>query len=181
MSQKQEFSLRVKLNRKLQSIQTRVNRLSTLAAVGLVVLISSLLLTTSSSGSDMCHLRELDICIVGAASLLQNPNGLPISQAEIERQCEYMQESTDCFSNYASKCMTERQGMLLAWFSSDFMQVQKDMCSNETAIRQDYVKKATCLREVQRKHQRACASDLQAGFASLHKLNRTTRWPTSCW
>lgn len=147
------------------------------------VLVAALafVLVSGSLGLDSCHLRELDICVIGIASILQNPNGLPVDQAQIERQCEYMRETADCFGQYASKCMTERQASLLAMFSGQFMRIQDEMCRNETSIRRDYIKKATCLRDVQRKHQRACASDLQAGFAWIHKVNRSTKLSTACW
>lgn len=99
----------------------------------------------------------------------------------MERQCEFLQETSGCVTDYATKCLTPTQGSLVSLFSSDYMELEKDICNNSTDLRQDYMKKATCLREIQRKHQRGCMSDLQKGFESIHKTNISLRLDTACW
>lgn len=134
-----------------------------------------------SKSIESCHLRELELCAVGAAAMFQNPNGVPISQTELKRQCEYLNESIDCFEDYADNCLTKLQGSMLSLFGHDIGTIQREFCDESTQLRQNYTKLAPCLRNIQRKYQFECVSDLQAGFESIHKLNISTRLSTLCW
>lgn len=129
---------------------------------------------------ESCHLRELELCTVGAASMFQNPNGIPLSQKEIKRQCEYLSESTDCYQDYTNLCMTKIQSGIFQMFGRDIKLLQEDFCDDKSDLRKNYTKFGPCLREIQQKYQRVCISDLQAGFEGIHKVNTTSRLPTTC-
>lgn len=131
--------------------------------------------------ANSCHWRELELCAVGAGSLFQNPNGIPQSELEFKRQCEYLKESADCIRSYKSRCLTENQGALVSLFGGDLLRLEEDLCTNGTEFRQAYMKHVGCLREVQKKYQHDCVTDLQVGFQWIHKLNTTTRLATGCW
>lgn len=134
-----------------------------------------------SSEIESCHLRELELCVVGAVSILQNPNGIPTTEIEINRHCELIMESSDCFHSYADRCLTKLQDSLANFVFKDLFKLEKDFCTNGTELRQDYLKHASCLREVQKKYQKVCLKDFQVGFERIHKLDRGLRLSTACW
>lgn len=132
--------------------------------------------------SESCHMRELELCGIGVAAMFQNPNGIPISGLEFERQCEYLGESVDCFNDYADKCFTQIQLGLFKLITNDLERFQEDLCNNGTELRLNYNKHAPCLRQVQRKHQHLCVTDLQVGLESIHKMDiGETRLTLFCW
>lgn len=128
-----------------------------------------------------CHLRELELCSVGLFSIFQNPNGLPSSETDLKRQCEYFNESGQCFDDYAQTCLTSSQLPMLSMFTADLVDLGRQFCSQSSELRRNYTKHVACLREVQRKHQRPCLTDLQVGFEAIHKINHSLRLATSCW
>lgn len=132
-----------------------------------------------SGGS--CHLRELEICLVGVGSLLQNPNGLPANEADMKRQCEFLNESSDCFENYAQRCLTNVQSSVASLVSSPLFELKRDFCQQGSEFRTNYLKNANCLRDVQQKYQTQCATDFQVGFEGIHKMNHSMRLATACW
>lgn len=113
--------------------------------------------------------------------MFQNPNGIPVSQIELKRQCEYLNESMDCFEEYSDNCLTKLQGSLFNLFAHDIDSTQKEFCDENSQLRRNYTKLAPCFRNVQRKHQFECINDLQAGFESIHKLSIGNRMSTLCW
>ena len=129
-----------------------------------------------------CHFREFELCTVGIGSIFQNPNGLPASEAELKRQCQYLNESVECLADYSSQCMTETHMPLLRLFAEPAVELVKEFCGDLAGeLRANYTKHVSCLREVQRKHQRQCVTDLQVGFEAIHKLNRSQVLQTACW
>lgn len=132
-------------------------------------------------GVASCHLRELELCMLGTISMFQNPNGIPIASAEFNRQCEYLQESCECFQDYRDNCMTKLQAGLLEPFVRDLGEFEDEFCTNGTKTNSIYMKHAACLRGVQKKFQRSCVADMQVGFESIHKIAHNMRLPTACW
>lgn len=128
-----------------------------------------------------CHLREVELCLVGAGSLFQNPNGLPIGGKEMMRQCELLNEAVDCYEDYKQLCLSETQGSLADWLAGDLFLVERELCSNGTELNTKYLKHAPCLRQAQKKLQRLCMLDLQAGFEGIHKVEPSLRLPSACW
>ena len=142
---------------------------------------SSLLSGLTLAPEATCHLRELELCAIGAASLFQNPKGLPVSDREFKRQCEQFRESAQCFEEYNDRCLTDTQHLMVDLFAGDVFNIERDLCTNGTELNRDYLKHAECLRDVQKKYQRTCVSDLVVGFESIHKVNRTIKLPIACW
>lgn len=136
---------------------------------------------TLAGDSESCHLRELEICVLGFASVLQNPNGIPVSEQEFKRHCEYMRESSDCFHSYANRCFTPNAILMSHMFSDELAKLENDFCTNGTELRTKYMKNAPCLRQVQRKHQRKCATDFQVGFQRINKIDTALQLTTFCW
>ena len=132
------------------------------------------------AGVNSCHWREFDLCSIGTASLFQNPNGLPQSDQELNRQCEYLNESLQCFEDFATKCLTETQMGLFQMFTSSPLQMMTDFCQANSTLRTNYTKHVQCLRDIQRTHQRPCLTDFQVGFESIHKTNISVRLQTAC-
>lgn len=133
------------------------------------------------AASDSCHLRELEVCLVGVGSLLQNPNGLPANEEEMKRQCDFLDESGKCFEDYAQRCLTNGLYQIANLVSGPVFGMGHEFCRKGTELWNAYMKNADCLREVQRKHQTRCATDFQVGFESIHKMNLSIRLPTACW
>lgn len=132
----------------------------------------------SSAG---CHMRELELCSIGTASIFQNPNGLPANGAELKRQCEFLEESADCFDDYAERCLTGQQSMLVSFLKASPVELSRAFCTNGSYVNVKYLKHVTCYREIQTKHQRECLLDLQVGLEGIHKLEHSLRLPTACW
>lgn len=133
-------------------------------------------------GVASCHLRELELCSLGTVSMFQNPNGIPVAPgAEFNRQCEYLQESSECFQDYRDNCMTKMAANLVQPIMRDLGKFEDEFCTNGTQIYATYMKHASCFRDVQKKHQRPCFADLQVGFEAIHKIQPETRMPTACW
>lgn len=133
------------------------------------------------NGIASCHFRELELCMLGSVSMFQNPKGIPIQQSEFKRQCEYLHESGHCFEDYRDNCMTKLQSSLVDMFATDFINFERDFCTNGTKPNTIYMKHANCFHQVQKKHQRPCLSNLQVGFEAIHKIPHNLRMPTSCW
>lgn len=133
------------------------------------------------AASNSCHLRELEVCLVGVATLLQNPNGLPANEEDMKRQCESLNESATCFEDYAQRCLTNTQSAIATLVSGSVLDLKNEFCRKGTELYKSYLKEATCLRDVQRKYQTSCVTDFQVGFENIHKMDRSIRLPTACW
>lgn len=123
----------------------------------------------------------MELCVIGAVSILQNPNGIPVTETEIDRHCELMKESCDCFNSYSDRCLTNLQASTVRFITKDIFKLEKEFCNNGTELRENYLKHANCLRDVQKKYQKTCLKDFQVGFEGIHKVDRMMRLPTACW
>lgn len=132
-------------------------------------------------GPESCHLRELELCSMGILSIIQNPNGLPMKESEFKRQCEYFNESIQCFEKYSNHCMTKHQAALIDVFTRNPIKLAREFCQVESEFRMNYTKHIECFREIQNKYQRPCLTDFQAGFEGIHKMNASFRLTTACW
>lgn len=131
--------------------------------------------------SDSCHLRELEICAIGGLSILQNPNGLPVREVELKRQCEFFNESVQCFEDFKGRCLHQLQVSVLDLFTSQLNGLAEQFCEPQSELRKNYTRHVACLRNIQRKFQRRCATDLQVGFEAIHKTSADLRLATACW
>uniref|UniRef100_A0A6G1SDH8 Uncharacterized protein n=1 Tax=Aceria tosichella TaxID=561515 RepID=A0A6G1SDH8_9ACAR len=134
----------------------------------------------SRETSDSCHLRELELCAMGVMSIFQNPNGLPMSQIDMTRQCEYLNESVQCFDDYSHRCLSANQARIANMFTGNVIQLARDFCRDDSELRRNYTKHVSCFREVQRDHQRHCMTDFQVGFEGIHKMATAKRLPLAC-
>lgn len=149
----------------------------------LIVIITTIFSIEPNESSEVesCHLRELELCVIGAVSMIQNPNGIPVTETEIIRQCELMKESCDCFTAYADHCLTKSQASMARFVLRDLFKLEKEFCNNGSELRENYLKHANCLKDVQKKYQKACLKDFQVGFEGIHKVDRTMHLPIACW
>lgn len=127
-----------------------------------------------------CHWREVELCTLGFTSLLQNPNGIPLTEPDLKRQCEYMKESKDCLDQYEDKCLTDNQSSLMALFGGDLSDMASEFCDTKSDLRANYTKFGPCLRKVQREVQLNCVTDLRVGFEQIHKANISQRLIIGC-
>lgn len=118
--------------------------------------------TIANSGN--CHLRELDLCAASLVVFLQAPGGLATSELEVNKQCTHIKEADQCFNNYIRRCMTPMQRQLTTLASNSTAQLASDYCTRNSAFRVQYLKHANCLNQVQKKEQKGCMRDLQAGL-----------------
>lgn len=130
---------------------------------------------------ESCHLREIELCSMGLMSMFQNPNGLPVRGAELKRQCEYFNESMECLRKFSENCLTDSQLGLVDLFTRNPSQTVGEFCETGSELRTNYTKHIACFREIQRKHQRPCLTDFQAGFEGIHKVNASLMLATACW
>lgn len=135
----------------------------------------------SNTISDSCHLRELELCFVGAGAIFQNPNGIPIAKPEIDRLCEIYEESSNCFSSYSERCLTDPQYELARFYTGGIFDLQREFCQPESTFRADYMKHASCLKQFQKLHQVECVSQFQVAFEPIHKMEITKRLNLTCW
>jgi hypothetical protein len=136
---------------------------------------------TRRSVIESCHLRELELCTMGVMAIFQNPNGLPMSKTEMDRQCEYLRESLQCFDDYNQNCLSTNQFKTVEMFTGSAIQLARDFCQDDSDLRRNYTKYVSCFREVQRNHQRHCMTDFQVGFEGIHKLGHSKRLALACW
>lgn len=130
-----------------------------------------------------CHMREIELCAVGALSLVQSPTGLPVTEPEIKRQCGYLNETTACFESYIDLCFNEN-GMLkplVDMFAGDLITLKNEFCDVNSEFHKNYTKHAKCFRSIQTKHQQECMQDFQVGFEGIHKVSIGQRLSTTCW
>lgn len=130
-----------------------------------------------------CHLRELELCTVGALSIVQSPTGLPVTELEIKRQCGLFNESAACFESYVDLCITDNGLMkhFLEMFAVDLIKLKSEFCDVSSEWHKNYTEHAKCLRSVQRKYQQECTQDFQVGFEGIHKVTLGQRMATGCW
>lgn len=149
-----------------------------------MLLIGSLqLLALADQLAASCHMRELSLCTISALSMFQNPNGLPVKQAEIERQCDMFEEATSCYADYGDRCMTGRQASLISLLLvGPAMELEKYFCDSASNFRASYVRAASCFRELQKKKQNTCLRQLQAGLERMAaKANHSSLLSFGCW
>lgn len=118
---------------------------------------------------------------MGLMSIFQNPNGLPMSEKDLKRQCEYFEESVQCFNKYSNNCLTASQSGVIDMFVRNPFHLVDDFCRSDSEFRANYTKHIECFREIQRKFQKSCMTDFQAGFEGIHKVNTSFRITTACW
>lgn len=117
---------------------------------------------TTNSGN--CHLRELDLCAASLVVFMQAPSGLATSENEINKQCTHIKEADQCFDNYSRRCLTPMQRQLATLASNSTAQLANDYCTRNSTFRIRYLKHANCLNQVQKKEQKGCMRDVQAGL-----------------
>lgn len=134
----------------------------------------------SQQGSESCHLREMELCLVGGGSFLQNANGIPVNKIEIERQCELFQESSECFVNYGQRCSMNRQFTFMSLFTGSLFDMERDFCDPNSELRKNYTRQASCLKTFQKRHQNTCLTQFQVAFEPVHKIRWQDRLPLVC-
>lgn len=135
----------------------------------------------SNRVSESCHMRELEMCFISAGSMLQNPNGIPITNTEIARTCELFEESANCLLSYAKRCAINSMALLFGMFSGDVLSLEKEFCQPDSKLKRDYLQHASCLKRFQKQHQTQCVTQFQVAFEPIHKIDHSSRIPLFCW
>lgn len=137
--------------------------------INLLILSSS---TTSVVGQNSCHLRELDLCAASLLVFTQAPNGLASSDSEINKQCSHLKDADNCLKNYTRRCMTPIQRELMTFTVNSTFGMLDEYCTKGSRLRQNYLKHATCLNQIQKKQEhKSCIRDLQASLDLLTANN----------
>jgi len=127
-----------------------------------------------------CHLRELDLCAASLLVFTQGPAGVANTDAELDRQCTFIQEAGDCVKNYTSVCATDLQQQMTDMLFDGSAKFQKEYCTRGTGTRQLYMKHSPCLRKAMQAAQRPCIKDLQVAFEAMTAAKSDKRLGIGC-
>lgn len=114
-----------------------------------------------------CHLRELDLCAASLLILTQAPGGLATSEQEMNKQCVQLREANSCMQNYTRRCMTQMQREIVFFAANSSIQMMQEYCTRGSQLRNNYLKHAQCLNQLQKKEQKTCFKDLQNSIELL--------------
>lgn len=135
-----------------------------------------------NAAQDPCHMRELDLCMASAVVFIQQPQGVKVNEAEIERQCALFKETEKCIDDYDDKCMTKSQEALIEFMSGGMLQYIQEYCKKGSPGRARYLKHGDCVNK-QRKNTNKCLVDFQAAVEK--STQDDTHWKDRpkvlCW
>lgn len=137
--------------------------------------------TTVANKPKSCHLRELQLCAVTASSVFMNPNGIPTTEADLQKQCKFIKEASDCFNEYSNRCLPPIIGKISGMFLEDFINIKDELCSKESEFHSSFIKHSPCLNKVQKSQQGKCMTDFQAGYEKIQQAQLADRMTVSCW
>ncbi|KAG9508448.1 hypothetical protein GZH46_03057 [Fragariocoptes setiger] len=117
--------------------------------------------SNEAAAPESCHLREFDLCMTSAVVFIQQPQGVKVSEEQIEKQCNLFKETEECIQSYTDNCMTKSQHQLIDFASGGILKTMKDYCRKGSDIRAQYLKHGECVQK-QRKATNKCLIDFQA-------------------
>ncbi|XP_067125810.1 uncharacterized protein [Centruroides vittatus] len=120
------------------------------------------------SKQDSCHWIELEACAIRRSQIFQR-DPIPQNEEEIERRCEYLKESAECFNKYTDRFATPLYKQLISYVNSEPQENFNQFCTPGNELRTTLLKYAACLSKVW-KDQRSCADE---AFAAMSKLPST--------
>ena len=145
-------------------------RTSSILFATLVVCILSTCSPVSSQNTiTNCNLRNMDVCLISLSVFAQTP--VVITDADIDRQCIFINETTACLSRYADDCMTDSQAELMDLIFDGAFQMQDSYCMPNSTLRNLYKKHAPCLSSIG-KEAKGCFKILQSSMEAI----TTTKW-----
>lgn len=124
---------------------------------------------TSQNTITNCNLRNLDVCLISLSVFAQTP--VVVTDADIDRQCIFINETTSCLSRYAEDCMTDSQAELMDLVFDGAYQMQDSYCMPNSSLRNLYMKHAPCIASIG-KEAKGCFKILQSSMEAI----TTTKW-----
>ena len=64
----------------------------------------------------------------------QNPSGIALTDADLNKQCGYLHEADSCFKNYTRKCSTYMQRELITFLSEGSTRLLNEYCTEGTPV-----------------------------------------------
>ena len=128
-----------------------------------------------SEAADRCHLRELDLC----AATYATSNRIATSESDVDKQCNLIQEVSECFNNFTKLCTTPIQRELVALVTEGARDAQKKFCTRGEKVRSEYLKPASCLAKAQPQG-RICIDDVKSGLQAIEEAKFSDRISTAC-
>lgn len=107
------------------------------------------------------------MCAASLLILTQAPGGLATSEQEINRQCVQLREADNCMRNYTRRCMTQMQREVVYFAANSTLRLMQEYCTRGSSLRNNYLKHAQCLNQIQKKEQKSCFKDLQNSIELL--------------
>ncbi|KAI2810967.1 hypothetical protein BLOT_002137 [Blomia tropicalis] len=148
--------------------------------------------------SNNCHLRELGKCQVEriddqsygifpsidycAATILiftQNPSGIATTESQLNKQCGFLHEAEQCFTNFTKKCTTPLQRELISFLTEGSHRLLSEYCTARSQLQRNYLKHAPCLNQVTRSP-KACVRSLKMALEIVPRLEWDKRIPAGC-
>lgn len=135
-----------------------------------------------STPPQSCHLREFDLCMASAIVFIQQPAGVKINEAEIEKQCNLFKETEECLDTYTDHCMSPMQNALVDMMSGGMLDNMKGYCTKGSEARKGYLKHGKCVND-QRKATNKCLIDFQAAVEKTfaNETHWKDRQKILCW
>lgn len=124
-----------------------------------------------------CNLRNLDVCLISLSVFAQSTG--TVTEADIDRQCIFINETIECLINYGDSCMTETQSQLLDLLFDGAYQIQDTYCQRNSSLRNLYIKNAPCIASVG-KETKTCLKQMQAGFDTITTAKWNKKLPYAC-
>lgn len=136
----------------------------------------------AAAAAESCHLREFDLCMTSAIVFVQQPAGVKINEAEIEKQCTLFKETEECLDSFTDRCMTPTQNSLVEFMSGGLLKYMRDYCKKGSDLRRVYLKHGDCVQK-QRKNSNKCLVEFQAAIekSTLDDTNWKDRPKVLCW
>ncbi|CAG5028144.1 unnamed protein product [Parnassius apollo] len=92
-------------------------------------------------GEDICDPSELKICV---ESIPRTPVGLPRNKAELDAHCKAYQTGMTCMDAWMKRCLPTDGQKFIQQQIGGARAVMRFLCSNETALRKEFLKESTC-------------------------------------
>ncbi|XP_054714562.1 uncharacterized protein LOC129224167 [Uloborus diversus] len=103
-------------------------------------------LSMQTAEAASCHMREVDLCL--ATVLLSATEGVPVTDEDVDKTCEPIQEGIECMGNYSQSCFTPLFQEVFDMVIAEPKKYQSLMCTPGTDERARYLKNAPCFRKV---------------------------------
>ncbi|XP_045449805.1 uncharacterized protein LOC123658425 [Melitaea cinxia] len=92
---------------------------------------------------DSCDSSELQIC-VDMIKQIRTPVGLPRTKEELDAHCQAYQTGMSCMDAWIKRCLPTDGQKLVQQQTGGARALMRFLCTNETALRKDFLKELTC-------------------------------------